>query len=121
MSENVFITIDVGQNFTTDIENIKYNIYNNSEYSIGGGRDYQLEICVEGEWRKIPGGMYNAIGFFISPKNTIPEVTPVKDIDFDFVPGHYRIIKVFGIDNLTLENQTPLGYSLLTYAEFDVK
>jgi hypothetical protein len=126
ISENVFITIDEGQNFTTDkdIEKILYTLHNNAEYGLLGDRIFELEILLEGEWRKIPGGMFEMIAFEVPPQKTFTEGMNFKDWDFDdfkFVPGHYRVIKKFGINNLTLENQTPLGYSLLTYAEFDVK
>jgi hypothetical protein len=126
MSENVYITIDEGQNFTTDkdIEKIMYTLHNNAEYGLLGDRIFEIELRIGGEWRKIPGGIFEMIAFEIPPQKTFAEGMKFKDWNFDdfkFVPGHYRVIKKFGINNLTLENQTPLGYSLLTYAEFNIE
>lgn len=94
--DKVYLTAD-SDHYTIGDEYFDYTVHNETDSQIGIGTDkFQLEVQIDDTWYVLPPVNFNLKEVYdCFPKGSFSERIRLSEIDIDYIPGTYRIIRVF--------------------------
>lgn len=80
---------------------LKLKIFNKTNVDINSDTTFQLEILLDNEWYVIPPVNYNFtdVAAIFPPNGEYSIGLDLSEIDVNFIPGEYRILKIYSMIN----------------------